>query len=180
MSTWNLDIAHTSAEFAVKHMMFATVRGSFSGISGTVEFDPDNPAAASVEAIIPAASVNTGTPDRDNHLRSADFFDVANHPNITFKSTKVVARDANHAQVTGDLTMRGVTRAVVLDVEFLGTGKNPWGMQIAGFVATTTINREDFGLTWNQVLETGGVLVGKDIKIELNAQAILVTEQVPA
>ncbi|MCU0511443.1 MAG: YceI family protein [Anaerolineae bacterium] len=171
MATWNLDTAHTSADFAVKHMMFATVRGSFSGISGVIHFDPANPAAAAVEATIPAASISTGMADRDNHLRSPDFLDVANHASITFKSKAVQAADASHATVLGDLTIRGVTREVTMEVDFLGTSKNPWGQQVAGFAGRTTINREDFGLTWNQVLEAGGVLVGKEIKIELNVEA---------
>src|SRR5688572_11598777 len=180
MAKWTLDTAHTSANFSVKHMMFATVRGCFSGITGTIEFDPANLAAASVEAIIPAASVNTGVTDRDNHLRSPDFFDAANHPNLVFKSKKVVPSDATHAHIVGDLTIHGVTREVVLDAEFEGEGKNPWGKQVAAFTATTSINREDFGLTWNQVLETGGVLVGKDIKIELHAESVLVVEEATA
>jgi polyisoprenoid-binding protein YceI len=180
MATWKLDNAHTSVNFVVKHMMFTNVRGGFKEIEGIVEFDPANPSAARVEAKINAATIDTGVIDRDNHLRSADFFDVANHPHITFTSKSVKAANATNASIVGDLTIRGVTREVTLEAEFGGEGKNPWGMQVAGFAAKTVINREDFGLTWNQVLEAGGVLVGKDIKIEIEAEAILVTETQPA
>lgn len=180
MATWNIDKAHSAADFVVKHMMFATVRGTFRDMEGVIEFDPANPGAARVEAKIVANSVSTGVNDRDNHLRSPDFFDVANYPYITFSSKGVAAADATHATITGDLTIRNVTREVTLHVEFLGAGNNPWGMQVAGFSATTSINREDFGLTWNQVLETGGVLVGKEIKIELDVQAILAAVTAPA
>lgn len=180
MAKWNIDNTHTSANFVVKHMMFTNVRGAFKEIEGTIEFDPANPTAASVEAKISTASVDTGVADRDNHLRSADFFDAANYPYITFTSKSVKAANATNASVVGDLTIRGVTKEVTLEVEFSGAGKNPWGMQVAGFAGKTTINREDFGLTWNQVLEAGGVLVGKDIKIEIEAQAVLVTENQPA
>ncbi len=180
MATWNIDTAHTSADFVVKHMMITTVRGTFENVTGTISFDPENPAAATVEAKIEATTVSTGVNDRDNHLRSADFFDVANHPYITFVSKQVAAANATTAKLVGDLTMRGVTKEVTLDVEFTGTGKNPWGMQVAGFSATTKVNREDFGLMWNQALEAGGVLVSKEVKIELDVQAILVTEAQPA
>lgn len=180
MATWNIDTAHTSADFVVKHMMITTVRGTFDNVSGTINFDPENPSAAAVEAKIEAKSISTGVADRDNHLRSADFFDVENYPYLTFTSKRVSAADATNAKVVGDLTIRGVTKEVTLDVEFGGSGVNPWGMHVAGFSATTKINREDFGLTWNQALEAGGVLVGKEIKIELNVEAILVTETQPA
>lgn len=180
MATWNIDTAHTSADFVVKHMMITTVRGTFDNVTGTINFDPANPAATTVEAKIEANTINTGVADRDNHLRSADFFDVANHPYITFVSKRVEVTDETNAKLIGDLTIRGVTREVVLDVEFGGTGKNPWGIQVAGFAAKTKINREDFGLTWNQALEAGGVLVSKEVKIELDVQAMLVTETQPA
>lgn len=180
MATWKIDGAHTSANFSVRHMMVTTVRGNFDDVSGAIEFDPANPAAASVEANINAASINTGVNDRDNHLRSGDFFDVAQFPTITFKSTGLKLSDNTSGVLTGDLTIRNVTKSVNLDVEFLGEQNSPFGDKRVGFSANTKINREEFGLTWNVALEAGGVLVSKDIKIELDVQAILVTEQTPA
>jgi polyisoprenoid-binding protein YceI len=180
MATWNIDHTHTNAEFVVRHMMITNVRGKFTDVSGTIDFDPANPAAASVDATISVASITTGVTDRDNHLRSPDFFDVENYPSITFKSTRVESTGENNARLIGDLTIRNVTREVALEVEFLGQNKNPWGMTVAGFEASTKINREDFGLTWNVALETGGVLVGKDIKIELAVEAVLATTEQPA
>jgi polyisoprenoid-binding protein YceI len=177
---WNIDPTHTNADFVVKHMMFSSVRGTFKDVKGVIEFDPNNPGAARVDASVGAESVTTGTTDRDNHLRSADFFDVANHPVLTLKSKRVEAASANEAQVVVDLTIRGVTREVMFKVEFLGTSKNPWGMQVAGFTASARINREDFGLMWNQVLEAGGVLVSKEVKLELEVQAILAAATEPA
>ena len=176
MAQWNLDPAHSSADFTVRHMMVTNVRGSFGNLSGTINFDPGNLGASSVDATIDVATINTGVADRDNHLRSADFFEVEKYPNITFKSTDVEVTGDDSAKVTGDLTIRDVTNSVVLDVEFLGQGGSPFGDTRAGFEATTKINREAFGLTWNQALESGGVLVGKDIKVSLNIQGVLVTE----
>lgn len=180
MAKWNIDNSHSGVNFSVRHMMVTTVRGSFQNFSGTIDFDPKNPAAGSVEVTIDANSINTGANDRDNHLRSADFFDVANHPSITFKSTKVEVKGDNAGKIYGDLTIHGVTRQVVLETEFLGENTNPWGAKVIGFNGTTKINREDFGLTWNVALETGGVLVGKEIKIELDVEAALVVEPVAA
>lgn len=181
MATWTLDPAHTNATVSAKHMMITTVRGTLALVEGKVEFDPANPAAASVEATLDAASVNTGLGDRDGHLKSPDFLDIANYPTITFKSTKVEPTSDSQARVTGDLTIRGTTKPVVLDVEFLGANKNPFTQaETAGFTATTAINREDFGLTWNVALEAGGWLVGKDIKLAIDAQAIKVQETVTA
>jgi len=181
MATWNLDPAHTSAEFSVRHMMITTVRGGFRNITGTLEFDPANPAAARVEAVIQTAEMtSTGLADRDNHLKSADFLDVANYPTITFKSTRVEPAGENRAKIYGDLTIRGVTRQVVIEAEYLGAVASPWGDQRAGFTGSTTINREDFGLTWNMALEAGGWLVGKEVKIALDVEAIKVTEPVTA
>lgn len=176
MAIWNLDPAHTHANFSARHMMVSTVRGGFDKVSGTVVFDPQNPAASSVEATIDVASINTGVADRDNHLRSADFLDVENHPTITFKSTNVKVTGDNTADVTGDLTIRGTTRPVTLKVEFLGETMGMNGAPVAGFEAQTKINREDFGLTWNVALETGGVLVGKEIKLNIDAEVMRVTE----
>lgn len=172
MATWNLDPAHTSVDFTVRHMMFTNVRGSFSDVAGVINFDPANPAAASLEATIKTTSINTGAADRDNHLRSADFFDVENHPEMTFKSTSIEVASPTAAKLTGDLTINGTTNSVVFNVEFLGSGPSLFGDERAGFEASFEINREDFGLTWNQALETGGVLVGKEIKVTIGAQAI--------
>ncbi|PJF34471.1 MAG: polyisoprenoid-binding protein [Candidatus Thermofonsia Clade 1 bacterium] len=174
MATWQLDTAHSTATFSVRHMMITTVRGSFNIKEGKIEFDPAKPAAASVEAVLDVASVNTGVADRDNHLRSPDFFDAANYPTITFKSTSVKPTGENTAEITGDLTIRGTTRPVVLNAEFLGQGKGIDGKTRAGFTASTKINREDWGLTWNMVLEAGGLLVGKEVSIALDVEAVAV------
>lgn len=177
MTVWNIDTAHTSAEFSARHMMITTVRGSITNITGAVVFDPANPASASVEATLDATTLVTGMADRDNHLKSPDFLDVANYPTIAFRSTQVApSADGQKARVTGDLTIRGVTRPVTMDVEFLGMGNSPFGDTRAGFTASTKINREDWGLTWNMALEAGGVLVGKEIGITLDVEVIKVTE----
>lgn len=173
MPTWNIDPAHTTVEFSVRHMMVATVRGSFQKVSGALNFDPDNPANSSVEVTIDAASIDTRVADRDNHLRSPDFLDVANYPTITFKSNKIEVTGSESGKIYGDLTIRGVTRPVVINAEYLGQNKSPYGMTVAGFTGTTKINREDWGLTWNVALETGGVLVGKEINISLDVEAVL-------
>lgn len=180
MAQWNIDPAHTSIDFVVKHMMVTNVRGTFSDVSGVINFDPASPADSSVEVAIATSSVNTGTADRDGHLRSADFFESEAYPNMTFKSTNVEMTGENAAKITGDLTIRDVTKEIVLDAEFIGSGVSPFGDTRAGFEATTKINREDFGLTWNQALEAGGVLVGKDVKIMLDVQAVQVSETTPA
>lgn len=179
MSQWNIDSAHANANFAVRHMAVSTVRGRLGTVNGTLNFDPANPNAGSVDVQIDAASIDTGVEDRDNHLRSADFLDVENHPYITFKSTRVVVEGEDEGKVIGDLTIRGVTREVTLDVEYLGETTNPFDQSTAvGFEASTKINREDWDLTWNVALETGGFLVGKDIKITLDLEAIKVAEAV--
>lgn len=156
-------------------MMVTTVRGGFDKVSGTVVFDPQNPQTSSVEATIDVSSINTGVADRDAHLKSADFLDVENYPTIIFKSTDVKVTGDNTGDVTGDLTIRGVTRPVTLKVEFLGEASG-MGSDRAGFEATTKINREDFGLVWNVALETGGVLVGKEITLNIDAETIKVPE----
>lgn len=178
-TTWNLDATHSTVGFSVKHMMFTTVRGKFSQVEGTVSFDPSSPGSASVQVTIPTASIDTGVADRDGHLRSGDFFDVETHPAITFRSTRVEgtpAKDGDAFKVAGDLTIRGVTREAVLDARFEGTGTDPWGNTRSGFSATTAIDRREFGLTWNQALEAGGVLVGTEVKIELHVQAVAAAE----
>lgn len=180
MAIWNIDSNHATAAFSARHMMVTNIRGQFQKVSGTIEYDPANPNASTVEAVIETASLaSTGSEQRDQHLVSADFLWVENFPTITFKSTKVEVESSGvEGKVYGDLTIRDVTRPVVLNVEKLGESVNPWGAAVVGFTATTRINREDFGLTWNMALEAGGWLVGKEIKIELDVEAILVTEPV--
>lgn len=175
MTVWKLDTDHTAAEFSVRHMMITTVRGKFKNVSGTLTFDPDQPESATVEAIIDTTTVQTGTADRDTHLRSADFLDVENHPFMVFKSTNVELGTTNRrGKVIGELTIRGVTKAVTLDVEYFGEDTSPWGDKRIGFTATTWINRETFGLTWNKKLDSGNWLVDKEVKITLDVQAVQV------
>jgi polyisoprenoid-binding protein YceI len=167
-TTYTIDPAHSGAHFTVRHMMITNVRGAFRTLKGTVVYDPENPAASSVEAEIEAASIDTRESQRDAHLRSADFLDVEKFPAITFRSTEVEPSGEGEWKVTGDLTIHGVTRAVVLNVEGpLPEGKDPWGNLRSGASATAKIKRSDFGLTWNAALETGGFLVGDELKIEL-------------
>lgn len=176
-TTWNIDPAHTSVEFAVKHMMFTTVRGRFKELKGTVEADEQNPDASRASVEIVASSIDTGVPDRDTHLRSADFLDVENHPTITFRSKRVegaMAKAGDQFRMTGDLTIRGKTIEVTLDCTFEGTGKDPWGGIRAGARATARIDRRDWGLMWNQALETGGILVANEVRIEVEVQAVKV------
>jgi polyisoprenoid-binding protein YceI len=168
--TWVLDPAHTTIGFTVKHLMAAKVRGSFKSFSGTIEVG-DTPASSSVSVSIEAASIDTGAVDRDNHLRSADFLKVEQFPTLTFTSTVVSERGDGSYQVTGDLAIRDVTKPVTLDLAFGGLMNDPWGNSKAIFSATTKINREVWGLTWNAPLEAGGWLVGKEITIEIEAQA---------
>ncbi len=172
---WQLDPAHSSVEFSVKHMMMTTVRGRFKEISATLTADEEHPEGCCVEVEIAAASVDTGAPDRDAHLRGPDFFDAERYPTITFRSTRVEgasARDGASFRVVGDLTIRDVTREVVLDATYEGRGRDPWGGERSAFSATTKINRQEFGLRWNQALETGGVLVGKKVQLEIEGEAI--------
>lgn len=169
-SVWNLDTAHSLMEFSVKHMMISTVKGRFTTMEGQIVADPENIAGAEFAGSVDVASINTAEASRDDHLRSADFFDAANYPKITFKSTSVEP-DGEDYKMTGDLTIRGVTRPVTFNLTFEGTGKDPWGNEKIGFSATTRISRKDFGLNWNAALETGGVLVGDQVKIELHLEA---------
>lgn len=168
---YEIDPAHSSASFSVKHMMVSTVRGQFNKLSGTFLYDERNPSKSKLEATIDASSIDTNEPKRDEHLKSPDFFDVAKYPTITFKSTKVEKGAKGHLKVTGDLTMHGVTKPVTLDVEGpTAPAKDPWGNVKVGATATTTVNRKDFGLNWNKALETGGVMVSDEVKITIDAE----------
>ena len=169
---WQIDNAHSQVEFSVRHMMISNVRGRFETFSGTVEFDEADPARSTVDVQIDAASVNTREPRRDGHLKSPDFFDVEKYPYITFKSTRVEPTGKNSGKIVGDLTIRDVTREVVLDVDYSGLAKSPWGTTSAGFSAETKISRKEWGLNWNQALETGGVLVGDEIKIAIELEIV--------
>ena len=171
-TVWQIDPKHTAVEFAVSYLTFPTVKGRFEGVSGTIRGDAADPARASVEVEIDAASLDTGEGRRDTHLRSADFLDVERHPTLSFTSTRVEPLDGRRLRVHGDLTIRGTTRAVVLDAELKGRGPNPEGLEVVGLAARTGIDRRDFGLTWNQALETGGLLVGNAVAIQLEVQAI--------
>jgi polyisoprenoid-binding protein YceI len=170
--TYEIDASHTNVGFVARHLMVSKTRGSFPSVSGTITIGHD-PADSSVEVTIDAAGVDTGDEKRDGHLRSADFFDVENYPTISYRSTAVTADAAGHFDVDGELTVRGVTRPVQLRVTFEGAVTDPWGGVRSGFAARAEVDREDFGLTWNQVLEGGGVLVGKKIVIEIEAEGVL-------
>ncbi len=170
--SWEIDASHSQATFSVKHMMVSTVRGHFNVLSGHLHIDEQNPQNSWVEAQVDAASIDTRDERRDGHLRSADFFDVQTYPTITFKSTRVEHISGNEYNVTGDLAMHGVTRPVTLKAEYFGQGKNPWGLTVAGLSAKTKINRKDWGLNWNQTLETGGWLVSEDVTIEIDLETV--------
>ena len=175
ITTWNIDPVHTLVEFSAKHMMITTVKGRFGDVRGVITVDPDRPEGSSVTVEIAAASLDTRTEQRDQHLRSADFLDVENHPLITFRSRRVEGlqlAEGTEFRIAGDLTIRGVTREILLDATFEGRGRDPWGNERVSFSATTKVDRREFGLTWNAALETGGVLVGNEIKIHVEAQAI--------
>lgn len=172
LTTWKIDPSHTLVEFAGKHMMFTTVKGRFAVVDGTIRVHDQDPTQSSVEAVLDAASVATGDARRDDHLRSPDFLDAATYPTIAFRSTRVERAGEDRLKVEGDLTIRDVTRPVVLDVEVQGQGKNPFGKIVAGFSAQTQINRKDWGLSWNVALEAGGLLVGDQLKISLEVQAV--------
>lgn len=177
---WTIDGSHSLAEFSVKHMMVATVKGRFQNFSGNIVWDETNPANSSVEATLEVASITTNDEKRDGHLASADFFETEKYPTITFVSKKVEAKSGEEFKVTGDLTMHGITKEVVLDVDYNGTGKNPWGMTVAGFSARTSVNRKDFGLNWNVALEAGGMLVSEKINISLEIEAVAAPVEVTA
>ncbi|HYN93679.1 MAG TPA: YceI family protein [Pilimelia sp.] len=169
--TFALDPAHTRVGFVARHLMVSKARGAFTAVRGDIVVGED-PAQSSVSAEIDAASIDTGVADRDAHLRSPDFLDVERYPALTFRSTGLLTGGGNEFTLVGELTIRGVSRPVELAVEFEGLARSPWGQEVIGFTATTEIDREDFGMTWNQALETGGVLVGKKVKIEIAAEGV--------
>lgn len=170
-TTWKIDPAHTLVEFSAKHMMITTVKGRIAEVEGTIYSDEKDPRSSAVEVTLKGASLDTRSDQRDQHLRSGDFLNVEKFPEIRFKSTRVEG-GKERLKLTGDLTIRDVTREITLDVEYHGRNRDPWGGERVGFSATGKIDRRDFGLLWNQALETGGVLVGNDIKINIEVQAI--------
>ena len=170
--TWAIDTSHSSVEFAVKHMMFTTVKGRFGSFSGTINADEANPANSSVRVAIDVASIDTRDEKRDGHLQSPDFFDAASYPQMIFGSTRVEPKGDGEYTVYGNLTIRDVTREVALPITFHGSGSTPFGTTAAGFSAELQINRKDFGLTWNVALESGGVLVSENVKISLDIEAV--------
>lgn len=175
-TTWTIDPSHTIVEFGIRHLMITTVKGRFGGVEGTIKGNPDDWADAEVEVKIDAASVDTRNEDRDNHLRSADFFEVEKYPHLTYKSTKVTKTGENSYTIEGELTIRDVTKPVTLEAEYLGKAVDPWGNEKIGFSAKAKVNRKDFGLTWNAPLEAGGFLVGDEVTIELEVQAAKAAE----
>ena len=173
VTTWKIDPVHSNAQFKVKHMMISNVKGEFSGIKGSLQFDDESIENSKVEAEIDATTINTRDPQRDAHLKSADFFDVERFPTLTFRSTRASKTGNGELLVDGELTLHGVTRNVVFEVEGPSApAKDPWGNTRIGLSATTGINRKDFGLTWNAALETGGILVGDEVTITLDVQFV--------
>lgn len=170
MKKWTIDAAHSEIGFSVKHMMISKVKGSFTSFDATVEANEEDLNDALIDFKIDVASINTNNTDRDNHLRSADFFDAETFPHITFKANDIVKKGDEY-ELTGDITIKDVTRPATFEVEYGGKGINPWGVEVVAFSAEGKVNRKDFGLTWNQALETGGVMVGEDIKISLELEA---------
>lgn len=171
-NNWNLDTVHSGINFTVRHMVVSKVRGRFGKFTGGVALDESDLTRSVVEATIDASSIDTGTAQRDDHLRSTDFFDVEHFPQITFRSTRIEKLGGDRYRLTGDLTIRDVTRPIALEAEYGGRGKDPWGNERVGFTAKGSLDRKDFGLGWNQVLETGGVLVSDRVEIELEVQAV--------
>lgn len=169
---WELDLVHSSINFAVRHLMVSKVHGRFSNWSGTLAFDQDNAVAGQVDIVIDATSIDTRDAQRDGHLKSADFLETEVHPQIKFKSTRVEKKSGDNYSLHGDLTIRGTTKSVTLDVEYSGYAKDPWGGERIGFSGQTSINRKDYGLTWNQALETGGILVGDKVEVQIELEAI--------
>ncbi len=176
--SYQIDHAHSQIQFTVRHMMISKVRGWFEKFDGTVQLDEQEPANSSVDIRIEAASINTRDAQRDGHLRSPDFLDAERYPDLYFKSTRVEVLDSMNAKLHGDLTIKGVTRPVVLGVEYAGQAKSPWGTTSFGFSGHTVINRKDWGLEWNRALETGGWLVGDEITIDIELELVQVPEEV--
>lgn len=170
-TTWKIDPAHSYVEFAVKHLMFTTVKGRFSDVEGTIAVVENDPSKSSVNATIKAASIDTRTGQRDDHLRSEDFLHAERFPELTFRSTRI-SGDTESFKVTGELTIRGVSREITLDASREGAGKDPWGGERVGFSATAKLDRRDYGLLWNQAIESGGVVVGNEVKISVEVQAV--------
>ena len=169
---WQIDSSHSHIYFTARHMMISKVRGAFESFSGTVNFDEENPTNTTVNIDVDLSSINTRDEQRDGHLKSPDFFDVENYPTMKFVSTKVEQVDENNGRLIGNLTIKDITKEVVLDVEYAGVAKSPWGTESAGFSASGSINRKEWGLNWNQALETGGVLVGDKINIEIELELV--------
>lgn len=178
--SWKIDSAHTLASFTVRHMMISNVRGEFENVTGTVDFNEENPTETKVDVQIDVASINTRDTQRDQHLESPDFFNAELYPTIRFKSKRVERTGDNSARLVGELTIKDITREVHLDVDYAGMVQSPWGATSAGFTATTTIKRSDWGLNWNVALEAGGWLVGEQVKINIDLEIIKETEAVPA
>ncbi|MCH7600863.1 MAG: YceI family protein [Myxococcales bacterium] len=172
-ANWKVDASHTHVGFSVSHL-FTSVQGRFNDFDATIVFDPNDPQNTVVKATVQAASINTDQAKRDKHLRSADFFDVEKYPTLTLESTEMTEWSGKKGKLAGNLTIHGVTKPVVFDVAYLGRGFDPWGNARAGFRATLTIDRKDYGLNWNEVLETGGFLVGDEIEIRIDAEGLLV------
>ena len=173
--SWKIDPAHSQITFSIRHMMISNVHGRFENFTGEVDFRENDPKKSTVDVKIDAASINTREPKRDGHLRSPDFFNAEQYPYLTFKSKRIEAVDENHAKIVGDLTIRDITKEVVLDTEYAGQSKM-WGNTSAGFSASTKINRKNWGLNWNQLLESGGLLVGEDISINIDLEIVKVAE----
>lgn len=171
-ATYEVDPVHSSVGFKVRHLVVSNVRGHFDTFAGSYEFEEGEPASWSVSATVDAGSVNTGNEKRDGHLRSADFFDVEKHPTLSFTSKRAESRKGGGWALVGDLTIHGVTHEVAFDLEYNGSVKDPWGGTRTGFTATTTIDREDYGLTWNKVIESGGLTVGKEVEITLEVEGV--------
>ena len=171
-STWTIDPTHSVVEFAVKHLMVSTFKGHFRSLEGTVHLDEDHPANSSVTASVDVASIDTQTPDRDAHLRSDDFFNAERYPKMTFRSTRAEQVDGTNWKVTGELTVRDVTKEVVLDTEYEGRIVDPWGNERIGFTARTELSRKEFGVRWNTAIEAGGVVVGDKVRISLNVEMV--------
>lgn len=178
--SWQIDSSHSHINFTARHMMISKVRGSFENFNGTINFDEENPTNTTVNVEVDLSNINTRDEQRDGHLKSPDFFDVENYPTMKFVSTRVERIDENNGRLYGQLTIKDITKEVVLDVEYAGIAKSPWGSESAGFSAAGSLNRKEWGLNWNQALETGGVLVGDKINIEIELELVKQAQTEPA